>query len=161
MNAQVDLTSTMAQTKVLKEQLKAANEEMEFLNKNEIKLAQLTRRSELAEENLRTYSVKLEEARINNELDIQKISNVKIVQPGTMQVKHVRPKKSLLLLGSLMFSIFGAACFALLVDHWTNRIYSAGDIVGSSSVKVLGCVPRLEYNEELNIRPAQPTPRLN
>jgi uncharacterized protein involved in exopolysaccharide biosynthesis len=67
------------------------------LNANEIHLAALEQDIKLHEDSFKTYSEKLEQARIDQELEDERISNVNIVQPASLLLQPVSPKKSVVL----------------------------------------------------------------
>ena len=117
MEAQVNLSSAQARVEALASNRDKALSEMKSLNNYETKLASLYRNLAVAEENFRVYSEKREEARINLELDRQHISNVKTVQPATIQVKHVSPKYGLVVLASCFFALVGSLCVAIFAEQ--------------------------------------------
>ena len=67
------------------------------LNNQEFELAQLERSVELLEGKYRMHVEKLEQARVNDALGREKISNIKVAQAATLVHKPESPKKALLL----------------------------------------------------------------
>lgn len=141
MNSEVESSGVEAEKRSLEEKLKLANEEMRKLNRDEIRLAELNREVEIAERNYRAYAEKLEEARINIELDQKNISNVKIVQPATLQVKHVSPRRGLLLVLVAFFSTFAAGCYSIVADRLSGTLNAPEDIVEVLKLDLLATVP--------------------
>ncbi len=149
MNDKVSTTSVTSEQKDLLEQLKRSTEEMTRLNRNEIRLGELTRDVENATRSYRIYSEKKEEARINHELDEKQISNVKIVQAGSYRVKHVSPRKSILLVLTSICALIGAFLFALIVDRLSGTLYAPEDFVNALKVDLLGTVPSLDTTKPI------------
>ena len=85
----------------------------------------------------------MEEARINLELDEKQISNVKIVQAGTLQVKHISPRKGLILLMSLFCGTVGGALLAIAIDRFSGTLHASEDIVDVLKLDLLATVPEL------------------
>ena len=56
-------------------------------------LAQLEREANLLDTNYRRYSENLEQARIDESLEAQRISNITVAQPATFNPKPASPKK--------------------------------------------------------------------
>ena len=88
----------------------------EDLNTNEARYQMLQRDLQIVEANHRNYAEKLEEARINRALDALQISNVNVVQPPSLVLKPVSPRRSLIaVLSAAVLSLF-AVGFAHLRD---------------------------------------------
>lgn len=90
--------SLEARQRVLNEQKIALKQSLNELNQNEMHLAGLEQEIKLYEDRYKTYSEKLEQARIDQELEADSISNVNIVQPASLMLQPISPKKSVLLL---------------------------------------------------------------
>ena len=66
-----------------------------------------------------THVANREQARIDEELRSQQISNVNIIQPASYESKAVAPKKALTLIAGLLFAMLGSVAVGLgseLVD---------------------------------------------
>jgi uncharacterized protein involved in exopolysaccharide biosynthesis len=107
LSAQASLSSVQGQITGLTAQRKLALEESSALNDKEIQLAELRRDVEAKEASFRTYTEKLEQARLNRSLEKNQLSNVNIAQAPSLSEKPTAPNRTLLLgLG------FVAACCA-------------------------------------------------
>lgn len=118
------IESLDAKQRVLEEQRLTLKESLEALNKNEIHLTGLEQEIKLYEESFKTYSEKLEQARIDQELEEDRISNVNIVQPASLMLQPVSPKKSLmLLLGFVVALVTGLSYgfFREVLDNHKTR----------------------------------------
>ncbi len=112
------LTARIAQ---LKEEYQVAEEELREINGNELKLKGLERNLALEEANYQIYAQKLEEARIQQSLDAEHISNLNISQPATLVEKPVSPKKAIVLLAGFLLASVGALCVAIFAEM-NNRV---------------------------------------
>ncbi len=147
MNAKVQTAAAESEKVVLTEKLKQAKEEMVKINNNETRLAELQRYLNRAESNFQIYSEKREEARINLELDSKNISNVKIIQEPTLQVKHVSPRYKIILLASLFCSLMAGACLAVFLEQFDSKIRTASEVEDSLGIDVLTIVPSMSRRE--------------
>lgn len=96
--------SLQAQHDILTSQLKLAMKKLEESNDQEKRLKTLERKVDLAERNHHFYSDKLEQARIQQSLDEEKISNVSITQAATLVEKPISPNKALVLIAGFLCS---------------------------------------------------------
>ena len=143
MNTDVEAAAVAAAREMLSRKLDEARGEMLKLNEHEIKLLELERIVQVAERNYRVYAEKMEEARINLELDEKQISNVKIVQEGSLQLKHVSPKKGIILLMSMFFGATGGCMLAFAIDRFSGTLHASEDIVSVLKLDLLATVPTL------------------
>ncbi len=90
--------------------LKSLNE----LNENEIQLASLKQEIDLCEATYETYSEKFEQARIDQELELDRISNVNIVQPASLLLQPVSPNKTVLLSLGILVALLTAGSYGFL-----------------------------------------------
>ena len=118
LDTETQIASLESQVAGLRDSRSSTLEEMRQVNQFEIESAALQRKIETARNNQATYSQKLEEARINNALDSEAISNVSLIQPPTLMVNHVSPKRGLLLVLAGLMSILGGLFIAIVSDQW-------------------------------------------
>ena len=100
LNAIADRRSVQAQAENLAARRQAVMQDLQAVNRKETILAGMKRELDVAQMNYRTYAEKLEEARIGRELDMVRISNVKVVQEPGLILKPVTPKRRLILVAS-------------------------------------------------------------
>ena len=115
---------------------------LKLMNRNEATLAAMTRQLDVAQRNYGTYAEKLEEARINRELDIERISNVKIVEEPTLVLKAVSPKRMFIFALSLLVSAVAGVGLAQLLDAADTTIRSSNEIATNLPVPILAELPR-------------------
>ena len=121
---QAALAALQAKTKSLEGHLASAKDDLKSMNDSELQLESLQREKDIQEANYRNYSEKLEQARIDNALDMQKISNISIAQKATYPLTPISPRKGLnLALGIMLAGLggVGLAFSAELADHSLKR----------------------------------------
>lgn len=143
MQATVAAASFASEKKILDSNLESAFAEMQKLNEDEIKLARLQRDLNRAEKNFSIYSEKQEEARINLALDQKQISNVKIIQKATLQVKHVSPRYKLIAAAGLICSVLAGICLAVFLDQFNRKMHRPEEIEDELGLDVLTTIPVL------------------
>ncbi len=108
------LASLAAQTEQLRAQLATVRKELNTLNENEVRLAALQRDVDLIEADYRKYAANLEQARIDQQLEVQRMSNISIAQPASYEPRPVRPRVALNLLLGLCAGAFGGLALPLV-----------------------------------------------
>jgi polysaccharide biosynthesis protein PslE len=98
------------------------------LNTAEVRLANLQRDVDLAETRFRSYSEKLEQARINRSLDEERISSLSIVQPATYAISPQGPRK-LIIIGLGGFVALGAGLILALGLAWFNPVLLNAELI--------------------------------
>ena len=124
----------------LQEQRTQLAAELRELNSREIKLAQLQREVELAESQRRAYADKLEQARINQQLDLEHISNLSLVQPASFVSKPSGPRKLYVLGMGLVVALLGAVGIAVLASLLDPALKGLSDIEEQLRLPVTGAV---------------------
>ena len=133
--------SLAAQLQQLNSAHVVAQEELQTLNANELKLNTLERNVALAETNYKTYAGKLEEARIQQSLDEEHITNLSISQPATLVEKPVSPKKAIVLLAGLLLASVGALAMAMLAEMNNKVLRSPLEVENQLGIPVLVTLP--------------------
>ena len=114
--------------------------ELKELNSRDMQLGQLQREVDLAESRYKTYADKLEQARINDQLDKERISNISLVQPASFVAKSSGPRKIYVLGLGFVVAVLGSvgvALFAAMLDPVLKRLT---DIEETLRLPVLGAV---------------------
>lgn len=122
LTAQSELSRQQAKARALADQLAAGRKEMELLNGNAVQLIEMQRELELQDVKYRKYADNLEQARIDQALETNRISNINLVQPPTLALKPVKPKKLINLALGLAMGVLGAIGLALVADQLDPRI---------------------------------------
>lgn len=120
------------------------------LNENEADLEVLSRNADVAKASYQTYAEKMEEARISHELDRERISNVKVVQPATLVVKAVSPKRMMLaVLGSVFFFLLSLV-LAYLMEIFDSSLRSPEDLARQIDTPIMVTLPKLPSKRALS-----------
>lgn len=114
------VASLEAKAQSITRQLGASRLALNTLNDNEMKVTRLKRDLDLQDASYRKYAASLEQVNIDHQLELQRISNVSIVQPATLEEKPVRPRKLLNVGVGLLVAVFGAIGLAHIAEQF-NR----------------------------------------
>jgi uncharacterized protein involved in exopolysaccharide biosynthesis/Mrp family chromosome partitioning ATPase len=126
--------SATAQREQLYQQLKD-------LNDQELELAQLERKVQLLDGKYRTHVDKLEQARVNDALEEERISNVNVVQPATLVLKPAEPKKRLILALGLLVATCGGLGVVFLAEALDQTLRTTEQTEAQLGLPVLLTLP--------------------
>ena len=124
------------------EQQGRLSSDLERLNDQELELAQLEREVKLLEGKYAMHVQKLEEARVNDALSGEGITNVKVAQPASLVYKPVSPKKALLLAGALMLALVGGIGSAFAAESLDQTLRTTSQVERQLGLPVLASMPR-------------------
>jgi uncharacterized protein involved in exopolysaccharide biosynthesis len=134
-------TSLRAKAREQRRQLAGARGELKAINDSETRLTHVQREMGIQEANYRKYTEKLEQARIDQALEMGKISNISVVQQATTPVKPVRPKKLLNLVLGVFLGLFGGIGLAFFTEYMTQGFSTPESVERRLGLPVLGTVP--------------------
>jgi uncharacterized protein involved in exopolysaccharide biosynthesis/Mrp family chromosome partitioning ATPase len=126
----------------LDQQLQAAQQRLAPMNEAAMEMAALMRDIRMQEANLLKYSENLEQARIDNAMENQRISNISVVQEATLPIKSIRPRKLLNLGLGLFLGAFGALLLAVVSELMDHTVKTPQDIEEKLHLPTLGYIPR-------------------
>lgn len=135
------LASLQARAKVIGVQLESAGAEMVSLNNTQLRFERLERDLATQKSSYRKYSDSLEQARIDEALDMQRISNISIVEPATYTVDPARPKTFLNLALGFFLGIFGALGLAFFSESQDDSFKKPEDVAIRLRLPVLAALP--------------------
>jgi uncharacterized protein involved in exopolysaccharide biosynthesis len=138
------LSGLQAKIEVVQEQLKTAVGELKTINDSESKLGRVQREMSIQEANYRKYYEKLEQSRMDQALEIGKISNVSIVQAATYPVNPIKPNKMRNLALGLFLGLFGGVGLAFFSEYIDHTFRRAEDIEHRLELPTLAVIPQLE-----------------
>jgi len=105
---EAELSSQMAKNAALREQVTQLDIEIRTLDLRENELQNLKREMSTNERNYKTYLEKVEEARISDDLNRQKMTNISVIQAAAVPAKPIKPKKALnIVLGVILGAVSG------------------------------------------------------
>ncbi len=135
------LAGIVAQSNKLDEQRSTIFADLKQLNNHELEIDQLSRTVQLARSNYFRYAENLEKARIDEELDKERISNAILAQEATYAEKPVSPSKVIISAFSLLLSISSVVSVVLIGEKIGDRIYKEEQLEESLQVPVFGVLP--------------------
>ena len=140
--------SVRARAKSLVQQQAELDTELRQLNENDLLVTQLERRVRLLDANYVHYVTGLEQARIDQALKTEGISNINVVQSPTFVPKPSEPKKALTLAIAFVVSLIGACGTVLLSNHFDQSIKTIDEIERTLGLPVLASLPHVEFGME-------------
>jgi uncharacterized protein involved in exopolysaccharide biosynthesis len=117
----VALASLKSKAGKLGEQLAEARRALNRFTDQEIRIVQLDRERDIQEARYRKYSSVTEEARVDQALQAQRMSNISVVQPASYDPTIILPRKSLNLAAGFAVGILGAIGIALMAEARAPR----------------------------------------
>ncbi|MBN1396299.1 MAG: hypothetical protein JW959_14845 [Pirellulales bacterium] len=120
--AEPKLAALRSQSALLKGQLAAVRLQLNRLNADELRVAAAQREVDLIEEDYRKYSTNLEQARIDRQLEAQRMSNVGVVQPASFEPRPVSPRVLLNCLLGFFAAALGGLGLPLAIDHYERMM---------------------------------------
>ncbi|MEZ6119424.1 MAG: hypothetical protein R3C28_23045 [Pirellulaceae bacterium] len=111
------MASYQGQLQQCDQQLQNLHDSIALLNQAEIDIERLERNAQVAKNNLMLYADKAERARVDQALQQDHISNIKVLQPPHMWQKPISPSKTLLLAGGLLICLTFPLCYALVMEY--------------------------------------------
>lgn len=144
--AKAELSSMLVTEKSLTEQVASLDEQVKSIDSKESRLRELERKFAIDEKNYNLAMKKLEESKVFDEMDRQKMTSVSVVQPATIPLKPIKPGKPLIIYIALGFLLgLGGACglaFGLEVVAPTMR--TPEDVEKRLHLTVLSSIPYKE-----------------
>jgi uncharacterized protein involved in exopolysaccharide biosynthesis len=123
LKAEAELASQRAGAVSLAQQLTQLDHKIQAVDQKQNELRNLNRELSINEKNYQAYVEKLQEARISDDLNRQKIANISVIQAPVAPQKPVKPKKLLnIILGVLLGAVSGLG-FAFFLE-FTSQSFS-------------------------------------
>ncbi|WP_197442989.1 GumC family protein [Lignipirellula cremea] len=141
--------SFAARVTELRSQYETALAELRLLNHHEVQLAAMEREVQQAENAWRDYAGKLEQSRLDNAIDSQRISNVNILQRANYVAKPISPKRTMVGGFGLIFGLTSALGVALLSEFLSPSLTSVEEVQSQLSVPVFLSLPRVSPGSTL------------
>jgi len=144
---QANASSLQAKAETQKRQLAAALEGLKVLNESEIRIKRLEREIAIEETNYKKYSDGLEQARIDHALEAGNISNISVVQPATVPIRPIRPRKKLNLALGVLLSVLGAVGLAFACEYLDHSIKTPEEAEMRLQLPTLASIPLVQPDE--------------
>jgi len=133
-----------AQADSLAFQIEKANQELKALNDSEFELAQMEREKQLLEKKYQTYARNLEQSRIDQALEMEEISNIKIVQAPIVPNEAIKPRAKINLILGLMLALFASLGLAFFAEYFDHSLQRPEQIEDALDIPVLGSVEKMK-----------------
>ena len=137
LRAAADADSAREPIAVLRQQLAATDQRLATLERSRNALDDLTRRSQIAEDAYKALAARYEEARIGANRNADKISSTAVIAVPSMPNLPARPRKKIVLAGSLVAGLILGFGLALLLEALDDRIYAPREAGTSLRLPVL------------------------
>jgi len=122
---------------------KQASEKLHLLNKHESTIRQYEERLTIFKDRHQSTAKRMEESRLAEELDAQRVSNIKVEQPASFVPKPTSPKKSLILILGLLAGGFGGLSLAATCELLDHSYKTPEQLESSLNLPVLLSVPHI------------------
>ncbi|MGO9689572.1 MAG: GumC family protein [Syntrophobacteraceae bacterium] len=128
-----------------KQQLESLNKEIQELDLQENKVQDLRRELASNEQMYQTYSKKLEDARISDDMDLQKMTSISLVEKASAPIGPVSPSKPLgfFLLVSAIAGLGGGIVIAFLLESLGQGLLSPQKAEKRLDLPVLLVLPNM------------------
>lgn len=114
---------------------------LQTLSTRESELTRLRRELASLEDAYQRYAAGLEQARVSEALETEKISNIRVIQPATLPLEPSGRSKMLLLGLGAVLSALGALAFGFICDRLDPSIRTAADVQRRLQLQTLATVP--------------------
>jgi uncharacterized protein involved in exopolysaccharide biosynthesis len=146
---EADLSAQRAKYATLRVQLGQLDAEIKTLDLREKDMQNLKRELATNEKNFQVYGEKMEDARITDDLNKLKLANISVIQPATIPLAPIKPKKGLNILLGMVFGALSGIGYALFSERNSQGLVSPEIAEKRLNLKVLATIP---YIEENNVR---------
>jgi uncharacterized protein involved in exopolysaccharide biosynthesis len=116
--------------------------DLEALDRFEKELNELQRQVRINEANYQLYLTKFEEAKISDNMDKQKIANVRVIQPAVPMMKAVKPRIRLNMIIGAFLGLFAGIGLAFLSEFIHPVFRTREDIEQFLGLRVLAALPK-------------------
>jgi uncharacterized protein involved in exopolysaccharide biosynthesis len=127
-----------ARLAALAEQREGILAELRQLNADGVTIEELEREVMVARNNWIQYSENLEQARIDQQREESRVSNVSLAQAATLHQKPVSPSKALVGLASLLLASFGTLAAVLFSERLNTRLRTREQVESALNVPLVG-----------------------
>jgi uncharacterized protein involved in exopolysaccharide biosynthesis len=136
----VQIAGLTTRSEVLRKPAIQLGEELRNLNQGIDSLEAAEREYRLAEQDYLLYSKRLDESRMSELLDTQRVSNVSLVEPPETPIKPVAPRKMFLMEIAMPVSLLLGIALAALLETLDDRIVDERGLLDLDGVTYLGTV---------------------
>ena len=114
------------------------------INSVELQLKELERKVEMDEKNYQLYIRNMEEARISDAMDNQKIANISVIEPAQPPIRPIKPNKKINLFLSIILGGFAALGIAFFSEYLNHSFNNSGDVKRHLGLKTMATIPEIK-----------------
>jgi len=140
--ARLDHAGAQARRSALAGQLQQYQDGLKKLESSTIEHDDLYRQTKEAEENYQLYAKKREEARIADEMDQQKITNVSIAEAPAVAHIPSSPNRPLNLIVGVLLAAFVGLASAFSAELFSNTVHTPRQLEAMTGITVLATLPK-------------------
>jgi uncharacterized protein involved in exopolysaccharide biosynthesis/Mrp family chromosome partitioning ATPase len=144
---EVKFAALNAKFRSLKEQIGKAKDELKILNDSEEEYNALQRSVIIKEENYKRYLDNLEQARIAQTLESQRISNISLMQSPTFIAKPVSQERKKTIGLTLFMGLVMGIGLAFLIEYFNHTIKKVEDVERLLKTKNVVSLPPINFKE--------------
>lgn len=144
------LSSLKAKLEVQEKKLGQLQEQFRDVNENSLVLGKMERKHAALEESYKKFSENLQQARIDQSLKLEKISNITIAQQPTYSLQPIKTKKMLVLLAGVIGGLAAAIALAFLLDSFDDSIKKPEDLKEKLNLRFLTSLPLFDDSRRLS-----------
>lgn len=141
---ETDLKALNAKKKTQRSQLSEYGEKLDKLNQIEMELNQIESQLDVDQQNYRLYLTKFEESRISHAMDVERITNVTVIEPALPPLKPISPKTSLNILLGILLGGFGGLFLSFFLEYLDDSMDKPEEVERYLRLPVLASIPELE-----------------
>ena len=136
------LSSFEGKIKALKKLLADGQDELKALNNSETQIVRLQREMAIQEDTYQKYVDNLEQARIDQALQMEKISNIGVVQQASFPINPSGPNKMVNLILGLFFGVLGGIGLTFFSEYIDHSLKTQEDIEKKLNLQTLVVIPK-------------------
>jgi uncharacterized protein involved in exopolysaccharide biosynthesis len=137
------LASLEGRTDELRQQRDRQRALLQAINRDELSITRLERELELQNGQYRRYADNLEQAKIDQKLEAEGISNISVVQPATYDVEPIRPRPFFYLGLAMIVAVISSLGLAVLAEKLDRTLKTPEEAETVLGLPVLACVPHI------------------
>lgn len=126
----------------LENEFEATKRKLNEMNEQEVTIAEVERRAEEAAASHRLVIRKLEQARLDRQLESGNISNLRLTQEPTLMGKSLSRKGLLIVSLALVVGVLGAMTIAYASEVLDESLSTTSDVEASLGMPVLASLPQ-------------------
>lgn len=143
LRSEADLEAQKSRERVRTAQQAAYRNRLDALSMIEVELNQLRNEVDVDRKNFQLYLAKLEESRISDAMDTERVANVSLIEAAKPPVKPVSPNIPLNIFLGILMGAAGAIGFAVLIENIDDRLERIEEVEERLSLPVLATIPEL------------------